>query len=452
MKLKRIMSVVTAGAVVASSLAGCGGGSGSSGDKVNLSIYQFKVEAKDAFQKAIDQYEKENPNVKINMETVGGGDDYATSLKAKMQADEPVIFNVGGPQELNNWKDKLEDLSDQPWVSHAMGDSLDGGKIGDKVYGLPMNYEAYGFVINRQIFEDAGVSFDSMLTFDGMKKGFDTLKQKIDSGEMKEKYPNLEAVMEYPAKEQWVLGDHDVNPILAQEFSSATEAYNAQTLSFKASDAYQKMVDFQASYTTNANSKATLNSVDYSQSLEGGLAIERVAAIEQGDWIVPTMKATNADVLNKLDMLPYSLPGYEDGKYCGGVSEYWVVNSTATDAQKKAAKDFLNWMYQSDEGKKILVDDAGFKPPFDNYGDLTPDDPLSKRTVEAEKDQNKIMPGFVYQGAPDTWTQKVMGAQVQKYLSGEESWSDAVKTGIEQWQQLRASSGSSDSTSSAVSQ
>ena len=52
-----------------------------------------------------------------------------------------------------------------------------------------------------------------------MKAGFDTLKAKIDSGEMKEKYPNLEAVMEYPTKELWIAGDHDVNVALTHDLT-----------------------------------------------------------------------------------------------------------------------------------------------------------------------------------------------------------------------------------------
>ncbi len=57
-----------------------------------------------------------------------------------------------------------------------------------KVLAVPLYMEGYGFVVNRQMFEDAGVDFESMMTYEGMKAGFDTLKAKIDSGEMKEKY------------------------------------------------------------------------------------------------------------------------------------------------------------------------------------------------------------------------------------------------------------------------
>jgi len=46
------------------------------------------------------------------------------------------------------------------------------------------------------------------------------------------------------------------------------------------------------------------------------------------------------------------------------------VNSQSDDNVKEAAKHFLNWLYQSDEGKEIVVNDFGFTPVFDNYGDL----------------------------------------------------------------------------------
>lgn len=105
--------------------------------------------------------------------------------------------------------------------------------------------EGYGFVINKQMFEDAGVSVDSMMNFEGMKAGFDTLKEKIDNGEMKDKYPNLEAVMEYPTKELWIAGDHDANVALTHDFKTPNEAYAADSLPGTGFEDYKKMVDFR---------------------------------------------------------------------------------------------------------------------------------------------------------------------------------------------------------------
>lgn len=196
------------------------------------------------------------------------------------------------------------------------------------------------------------------------------------------------------------------------------------------------MVDFQASYTTNADDTAKLNSVDYTTSLEGGLAIERVAALKQGNWIAPAVENTDPAVLEKLDLLPYSVPGYSDGKYFVGVSGYWAINSKASDEEIAAAKDFINWMYTDPEGQKIVVEDCKFVPPYDNFGDLQATDPLSQRIMEANQNGN-TMNGWVYSGAPNTWGQQVAGVEVQKYLAGQATWDEVTQTCIDQWAEMR---------------
>ena len=242
--------------------------------------------------------------------------------------------------------------------------------------------------------------------------------------------------MEYPTKELWIAGDHDANVALTHDFKTPNEAYAADSLPGTGFEDYKKMVDFQASYTTNANNTANLNSVDYTTSLEGGLAIERVACIKQGNWVAPAVETTDPAVLQKLDMLPYSVPGYSDGKYFVGVSGYWAIHSKATDAQKAAAKDFINWMFTDSEAQKIVVNDCKFIPPYDNFDGIKASDPLSQRIMDANNSGN-TMNGWVYSGAPNTWGHQVAGVEVQKYLAGEADWDEVTKTCIEQWSELR---------------
>lgn len=440
MKVKKVMAATLTLAMTAGLLAGCGsggaeGGSSSSG-KTEITIYQSKIEANEGYQKAIDTYEKEHPDVTINLEAVTGND-FAASLKAKMQSDPPTIFSVGGFQDLKDYGDFLLDLSDMDILDHALEGTTDMFTDDEgRVLAVPLYMEGYGFVINKEMFEAAGVDVDSMMDFEGMKKGFDTLKEKIDSGEMKDKYPNLEAVMEYPTKELWIAGDHDANVALTHDFNTAKEAYEAATLPGTGFKDYKTMVDFQASYTTNADDTAKLNSVDYTTSLEGGLAIERVAALKQGNWIAPAVENTDPAVLEKLDLLPYSVPGYSDGKYFVGVSGYWAINSKASDEEIAAAKDFINWMYTDPEGQKIVVEDCKFVPPYDNFGDLQATDPLSQRIMEANQNGN-TMNGWVYSGAPNTWGQQVAGVEVQKYLAGQATWDEVTQTCIDQWAEMR---------------
>ena len=59
-----------------------------SGEKLEgtLNIFQFKVEINDALVAATKRYMELNPGVKVNLETVGGGDDYGAALRTKMQS------------------------------------------------------------------------------------------------------------------------------------------------------------------------------------------------------------------------------------------------------------------------------------------------------------------------------------------------------------------------------
>ena len=189
MKFKKVMTSFLALSVSTSVLlTGCGSkNSANNGDKVTISLMDHKIEADSGFKKLAETYEKAHPNVKINIESVGGSTDYGASLKAKMASDPVTIFNYSGLGQLDTWQDQLVDLSDQSWVSKCKPFCLESAKGSDgKVYGMPMLIEGYGFLINRAIFEDAGVDINSMWTFKGQKEGFDKLKSKIESGEMKE--------------------------------------------------------------------------------------------------------------------------------------------------------------------------------------------------------------------------------------------------------------------------
>ena len=305
---------------------------------------------------------------------------------------------------------------------------------------MPMLIEGYGFLINRAIFEDAGVDINSMWTFKGQKEGFDKLKSKIESGAMKEKYPQLTAVMELPAKEQWVLGDHMLQPILDKDFKSSREAYKAKTVPLSGADVYKKLVDFQASYTSNAKSLSKLNAVDYTASFDSGFLLEKVACVQQGSWTIPSIQEqdekSSEKMMDKVDMIPYNLPdGSTDGKYVVFPGQFWVVNKKADEKQIAAAKDFLNWAYQSDEGKKILVEDCGFILPFGEA--KSNGNKLNQRVVDAYN-SGKTIQGDLSLAGPETWSKDIVGAAVQKYLAGSATWDAVIKEAKDKWASLRS--------------
>ena len=131
-------------------------------------------------------------------------------------------------------------------------------------------------------------------------------------------------------------------------------------------------------------------------------------------------------------MMPLPLKGVQEDSIPVGVPMYWSINRNVDEKTKTAAKDFLNWLYQSEDGMNIVVNEFKFIPPMTNFGDFTPSDPLSA-AVKRYGDGDKTMP-WVFMGFPKEWGQKIFGVELQRYLEGQATWEElvtAVKSGWE---------------------
>lgn len=419
---RKTVSILLSAAMAAGLLAGCGSGGGESSDQITINLYQNKSEIATQLQEAADKYCEENPNVKINVESIQGND-YNTNLKAKLISDDSVdIYALG--DNITNMTDYVEDLSDEAWVEQAVDGSLEDVTLDGKVYGIPVSVEGYGLVYNKEIFEAAGIDASTLTTYDAIDKAFADLQEQIDSGKLKDKYPQLEAVEEYAAKESWIPGLHTLNVPLASEYTSATELRNSDELGLKYADELKALIDLETKYTTSKDDLSKLNAVDYSSEIGGGLAIERVAVVQQGNWIGPELKGISEEVANKMGILPIPLKGVKEDCIATGISIYWCVNSQSDDKVKEASKEFLNWLFQSDEGKQMVVDDFGFVPAFKNYEGIEITDPLSqevKRYIEEGKTMPWVMGGFPSGYEPQA------AADIQGYFSGEYTFDEMIE-------------------------
>lgn len=434
-KVKKLVALTVMATLTLSMgvFTGCGSSSTKTDEKVTVDIFQFKVEAKDALESAVKEYEDKNPNVTINVETVGGGSDYGAALRTKFSSgEEPTIFNIGGTQDAIDWKTKLEDLSDQPWKSQAYDGTLDAVTADGKLSGMPFSQEGYGYIYNKEIFKKAGIDASTIKSFSDLEKAFATLDSK-------KKELGLDSVLVLPGKETWVTGLHLSNTAFANEFKSAKEASEAKTIDFKYGDALQKMVDLQVKYALKPDgTNGSINGVDYSTQVEKEFSLKKCAVIQQGNWVYGTIKGIDPELAKNIGILPMPVDGAKDGSIPVGVPMYWSVNSTKTDAEKKAAKDFLNWLYTSDEGKTRIVNDFNFIPAFKGYDadNLKPQDPLAQDIIKY-CNEGKTMP-WVFMGYPSGWGQNNLGASLQKYFSGESTWAQVVDDSKKSWSESRS--------------
>ncbi|UOR11581.1 ABC transporter substrate-binding protein [Halobacillus amylolyticus] len=399
--------------------------SGSSEDAVTVDVFQFKVEFKEQFEELVAMYEEENPDVNINVKTVGGGNDYGASLKTSFSSgEEPDIFNIGGPTDVDEYEKYLADLSDTKAADAALDGTLTSVKRDGKILGLPFNQEGYGLLYNKKVFEEAGINPDEIKTFEELKKAVETLDSKKDE-------LGIKAPFAFPAKEKWVIGNHMANAYLADEFNhDVMEAYNADTVEFTMGDQLKRFLDLQNNYSV----QPTL-SLDYSQQVEEYFSLGKVAMIQQGNWVYNTIASMDEEFAqNNVGLLPIPVEGYE-GSIPVGVPNYWVVNKESGDEVVQASKEFLDWMYTSETGKKFVTEKFKFIPAYEGYEDLEIADPISKEIYEYVKEGNTM--GWVFLGAPIAWTEGAFGVAVQEYIAGNITWEEVIQQSKEAWEEAR---------------
>ncbi len=292
-----------------------------------------------------------------------------------------------------------------------------------KVQGLPFNQEGYGFIYNKTVFEKAGVNADEILTYDDLEKAVKTIDSKKDELE-------IEAVFALPAKEKWVLGNHLANVYFAPEFDhQVLNAYESDTVKFDRGSEMQRMLDLENKYSVQPSL-----SLDYSQQVEEYFSLEQVAMIQQGNWIYPSVSEMDSDFAeNNIGILPIPVEGYE-GSLPVGIPNYWAVNSNSDDETVEASKDFLDWLYTSDEGKESVLNDFKFIPAYEGFDTDKISDPLSKEIYQYASDGKTI--GWVFLGYPDGWGDE-LGADMQKYLDGKLSWEDVEADSTKKWESKR---------------
>lgn len=392
------------------------------GDTVVVDIFQGKVEIADQLKALTDKYTKENPNVSFNIQTVGGGADGAAALKGKFASNNaPDIFTLQGYQDAQTWKDKLEDLSDQPWIKDAYESALEPMTIDGKHFGQPVNLEGYGFVYNKELFNKAGIT-ELPKTYSELELA---AKKLSDAG-------ITPFAVGYG--EAWILGNHGLNIAFAsQEDPDAfIEVLNEGTATISGNKYFEKyleLVDLTTKYgnenplTTDYNTQVTL------------FAKGETAMIQQGNWIQPMLEKITPNMEVGILPIPLSDDPKKADKLPVGVPSNWAIHNGAPEADKQAAKDFLNWMVTSEEGKRALVEDFQYIPAF--------------KSIEANTEfigaLGEELTKYSNEGKTFTWqfskypegAAGEFGATLQAYVGGEVSKEETLKSLDRSWAKFK---------------
>lgn len=379
------------------------------GTKSDLTILVGKPEIAKQFEQMVGEYNKMH-NTTITVIPLGGQTAYEKLATLYASGNAPTIMMLGS--ELPGMKGKLLDLSDQPWVKHALPGTLDYAKDGDKVYGMPVNVEAFGLMYNKSVLDKAaGGSFDpsTIKTRDDLKQLFDRISASGES-----------AIHLSPM--DWSLGAHFTNMLFAtqsddrserHQFLAELKAGKVKLIDNPVFNGWMDTFDLLKQY--NQFKKAPLAPVYDDGTL--ALANGKAGFWFMGNWAYPQLK--EIDPQGDFGFVPVPIsdePGdYGNTQISAGVPSYWTIDKTkSTPQQQKAAKAFLNWMVSDPQGQDYYVNKFNFIPAYDNFT-IKPDDLLSQ-TVMKYLESNQTLESVGMYFPADGWPN--MGAVLQKYLFG----------------------------------
>lgn len=342
-------------------------------EDVTITLFHNKVEIDSAIQAFAAAYSESHPGVTVKIETLGGGADHATALKAKSQANQmPEIFVIEGQGNYDLWQDYISDLSDQPWVADTdVAFTVDG-----KVVGFPVSIEGFGLGYNAEILEKAEIDPATLTNIAAVTAAFEKLdSMKADLG--------LDAVVAMGASVAggmtWVTGNHDFSIYLggglAADDTSIIDLFNQGKVDEARLTQYAKYVKLLFDYSDH---DALVNG-NYDNQI-AAFAQAKTAFIHQGNWIDPNLKQLN--VTFPIGYIPHAFMEEDTTGLFLFAPSFYVVNSQAPEANQQAAKDFLTYMATTPEGADYIVNQAGMVPAFKSI-DLKPTGGFSLALMEA---------------------------------------------------------------------
>lgn len=459
MKIKKLLAMTIATAVIASAFVGCGSSTtektegdsttktedSENTDKSATEIYflNFKPEIAEVYDKIVADYESET-GVKVKVQTAASGT-YEQTLKSEMaKSDAPTIFQLNGPVGYQSWKDYCADLKDTELYSHLLDKTM-AITSEEGVYGIPYAVEGYGIIYNDAIMQKyfaldgAKVkSMDEINNFNKLKEVADDMQSKKDELGIK----GVFASTSMSSGNAWRWETHLANLPLYYEFKDNTTTgtvletgLEANTVEFKYADNYKNIYDL---YTTDSTTEKGLLSAKTVDDSMAEFALGQCAMVQNGNWAWSQINVVDGNTVKEEDIkfLPIytGVSGEENQGICVGTENYFAINSQVSEEKQKASAEFINWLFTSDTGKKYVSNDLGFIAPFDSFEESEkPSDPLSKEVLRWMEDSNISSVPWIFQSFPSQNFKDTFAASLLEYVQGSKEWSDVVTTVKDTW-------------------
>ncbi|MFJ7744785.1 ABC transporter substrate-binding protein [Peribacillus sp. NPDC097295] len=352
--MKRKFSVLLVCMMMAVLVIGCSSKSSTDdGGKTTISFIHWRGEDNKAFKEQISKFEKENPDIKVNM-TVYPSEEYQstaqTILKDGSTGDVFAAF-PGSQFEILKKAGLFTDLSGEDFVGKFNESLIEVGKDDGKQLALPLQLVFNQPVYNAGLFEKLGL--EPAKDWDGFLDMCEKLKK---AGYLPIAFPGAD-IGPGQLINSMVMNnapDEEVFTKLVNGKTELTEEWWVKTLS-----QFKQLVD-----------KGYISKDSLSVKHDGAIALvaqEKAAMLATGSFAMANIQAINPDI--KLKMLAPITVSEGEAKYEGVHTTTFMLAVNSKSKKQEAAKKFINFLtepenasaYANETGQLLTLNDVEYK-------------------------------------------------------------------------------------------
>lgn len=437
--LRKALTVALASLVVIGMFAGCA----KKDEKVKVIRYlNFKPEIADIYEEISKAYEAET-GIKVIVDTAANNT-YEQTLISKMANKEeaPTLFQINGPRGYNNWKDYCADLTGTELYAHLSDKSL-AVTVDGKAYGIPYVVEGYGIIYNKAITDKYFALPNKATSYTSMEEvnNYAALKAVVEDMQANKEALGIEGVFastSLKAGEDWRWQTHLANLPVYYEFKTNNvdlTSDQTKTITFQYSDNFKNIFDLYLNNSTIEPSKTGTKTVNDSMA---EFALEKCAMVQNGNWAWGQVAGVDGNkvLAENVKYLPIytGVEGEESQGLCTGTENFFCINAKASEAEQKAAADFIYWLYSSTTGKDFVTNKLGFIAPFDTFEENEkPTDPLAKEVLNWMSKDGVTSVAWNFTLFPSQTFKDNFGSALLQYAQGTKTWEEVKTQVVNDW-------------------
>jgi raffinose/stachyose/melibiose transport system substrate-binding protein len=397
MKRRKLAAALVA-VTTAVTMAACGGSSSGGSDQDTGTLTFFSWDSEQTMDPIIDEFEKQNPGIKVEFSSAPPVAEYISTLQARILSGTAADVFAIAAENKSNLIDNgaVVDLTDEPFMAKLTQFNKDTyGKDG-RSYGASISSWGGGIVYNKKLLAKAGVR-----EFPKSWDEFEALCAKLK--EQGVKYPFLESVQ--------------AMPIVVAAFVGGESAASGGSLDKQIFDGSTTFAATWSELYTNGLVPKDVVGLTGDQ-VRDEFTSGRAAMIPAGPWEVSPIKKANPDL--DFEMAPVPGMSGPQSYLAGAASPGLAINAKAQNPE--AAKKFIAFYTDAtsvamyNKATDAITTTTDFKPVIDKS--LTP-------IVERVRAGQIYLPQIAWQRCQDALNLEAT-AQLQEVVQGKTSPGDAA--------------------------